>query len=96
KIAAPLVCIFPNSATLPLAGIWNSNPGVRSTNSTVAITTGPQSAIFRLVFLSECKFQNLVYRSGAAGDWCGEWCGFNVIIGSSARGVVLGESAPGS
>ena len=42
---APLVCIFPNSTTLFPPGIWNSSPGVNSTNSTTATITGPQSAI---------------------------------------------------
>lgn len=45
---APLVCMLPNSTTLPLPGIWNSSPGVSSTNSTTAITTGPQSAMATL------------------------------------------------
>ena len=45
RIEAPLVCIFPNSTIRPLAGIWKSSPGVKSTNSITAITTGPQSAI---------------------------------------------------
>lgn len=47
KMEAGLVCMFPNSTTLPLAGSWNNSPGVNSTNSTVAIITGPQSAMFR-------------------------------------------------
>jgi len=46
SIAIPLVCMFPNSTTLLLPGNWNSNPGLNSTNSTTAITTAPQSAIF--------------------------------------------------
>ncbi|CAI0627346.1 unnamed protein product [Linum tenue] len=45
NIAIALVCMFPNSTTLPLPGSWNSSPGLSSTNSTTAITTGPQSAI---------------------------------------------------
>lgn len=44
----PLVLMFPNSTTLPLPGIWHSSPGVNSTNSTVATTTGPQSVIVLL------------------------------------------------
>jgi hypothetical protein len=45
-----LVCIFPNSTTLFLPGNWNSNPGLKSTNSTTAITTGPQSDIASFFF----------------------------------------------
>ena len=41
----PLVCMFPNSTTLPLPGSWNNSPGLSSTKSTTAITTGPQSAM---------------------------------------------------
>ncbi|MFS8029103.1 hypothetical protein Hanom_Chr16g01518381 [Helianthus anomalus] len=46
SMESPLVCMFPNSTTLFLPGICNNNPGDNSTNSTTAITTGPQSAIF--------------------------------------------------
>ena len=48
RMERPLVLMFPNSTSLPFAGIWNSSPGVSSTNSTVATITGPQSAIFLL------------------------------------------------
>ncbi|TVU22348.1 hypothetical protein EJB05_32037, partial [Eragrostis curvula] len=46
KMEAALVCKLPNSMMRPLLpGSWSSSPGERSTNSTVATTTGPQSAI---------------------------------------------------
>ena len=43
-MAIPLVLMFPNSTTLALAGIWNSNPGDKRMNKTTETTTGPQSA----------------------------------------------------
>lgn len=50
RMDRPLVCMLPNSTTLFLPGSWNSNPGLNSTNSTTAITTGPQSAILISLF----------------------------------------------
>ncbi|PKA47614.1 hypothetical protein AXF42_Ash014810 [Apostasia shenzhenica] len=45
KMERPLVRMLTNSTALPLPGIWQRSPGVSRTNSTTAITTGPQSAI---------------------------------------------------
>lgn len=42
---SPLVCMLPNSTTRFRPGNWNRSPGLSKTNSTTAITTGPQSAI---------------------------------------------------
>lgn len=53
RMEIPLVCMFPNSTTLFLPGNWNNNPGLNNTNSTTAITTGPQSAILTLHTLLE-------------------------------------------
>lgn len=45
-IDAPLVWKLPNSTHLCLPGTWNSNPGVKSTNSNTVTKTGPQFSIF--------------------------------------------------
>lgn len=55
KIERPLVCMLPKATTLPLAGSWNSSPGLSSTNSTTDTTTGAQSAaitLHKLLFFS--------------------------------------------
>lgn len=51
KMATPLVRMLWNSGMpRPLPGIWQSSPGVRSTKKSTAMSTGPQSAIYLLVF----------------------------------------------
>ena len=53
-MAIPLVLMFPNSTTLALAGIWNSNPGDKRMNKTTETTTGPQSAPISLSLSLSC------------------------------------------
>uniref|UniRef100_K3ZB06 Uncharacterized protein n=1 Tax=Setaria italica TaxID=4555 RepID=K3ZB06_SETIT len=45
RMDTALVCRLPKSTKWQRPGSWNSSPGERSTNSTTAITTGPQSDI---------------------------------------------------
>uniref|UniRef100_A0A0A9EGK0 Uncharacterized protein n=1 Tax=Arundo donax TaxID=35708 RepID=A0A0A9EGK0_ARUDO len=48
RMARALVCRLPNSTKWWRPGSWMSSPGERSTNSTTAITTGPQSDILTI------------------------------------------------
>lgn len=70
SIAIPLVCMFPNSTTLLLPGNWNSDPGLNSTNSTTAITTGPSLPSFFLDFFLE-RAQTAALISNSSLIWEG-------------------------
>jgi hypothetical protein len=60
KMATPLVRMLWNYGTpRPLPGIWQSSPGVRSTKKSVAISTGPQSAILLFFFNSAGRLPSL-------------------------------------
>ncbi|OEL28576.1 hypothetical protein BAE44_0010411 [Dichanthelium oligosanthes] len=52
RMETALVCRLPNSMKLQRPGSWKSSPGESSTNSTTAITTGPQSDILLPAFSS--------------------------------------------
>ena len=74
-MAIPLVLMFPNSTTLALAGIWNSNPGDKRMNKTTETTTGPQSAPISLslsLSLSLAWIEKEIY-GGDYGISLGVW-----------------------
>lgn len=56
SIEAPLVWKFPNSTHLDRPGIWNNNPGVNKTNSTIETNTGPQSDMFCVSTCNCCVY----------------------------------------